>query len=62
MFCEMLALRVALDGNERVTQSHDKESVIGSKYKQFAFEARAVNGIEQGATEPPEDDYITCRL
>lgn len=62
MFCEMLALRISLDGNERVTQSAEKENKIGAEYKNFASEARTVNGIEQGATEPPEDDYITCRL
>ena len=62
MFCELLALRIALDGNERVTQAAEKEGAIGQKYKQFGADARTVNGIEQGPTEPPEDDYITCRL
>lgn len=61
MFCELLAARLALEGNERVTQSSEKESIIGAKYKQFGSEARTVNGIEQGPTEPPEDDYLTCR-
>ena len=62
MFCELLALRIALDGNERVTQKAEKEQQIGAKYKTFGFEARAVNAIEQDAQEPPEDDYITARL
>lgn len=62
MFCELLAARIALEGNERVTQSSEKESVIGAKYKQFGGEARTVNGIEQGPTEPPEDDYLTTRI
>ncbi len=62
MFCETLALRIALDGNERVTQAAAKEQTIGAKYKTFGAEARMVNAIEQGPIEPPEDDYITCRL
>lgn len=62
MFCELHALHIALDGVERVTQSAEKLSEIGQKYKQFGSDARTVNGIEQGATEPPEDDYITSRL
>lgn len=62
MFCEMLASRIALEGNERVNQSAEKEGVIGQKYKTFGSEARMVNGIEQGASEPPEDDYLSCRV
>lgn len=62
MFIEMFALHIALTGNERVTQSPEKMSEIGQKYKLIASDARTVNGIEQGPTEPPEDDYITSRL
>lgn len=62
MFCEMLALRVAVDGVERVTQSPEKKSQLEGQYKLVASDARTVNGIEQGPTEPPEDDYVTCRL
>ncbi len=61
MFCEGLAARVALEVCEPLTQSTSKLKNIGTAYDRFMGEARLVNGIEQGATESPEDDYITCR-
>jgi|GEM_PF-2363468 len=62
MFCEALASRIGMEICETLTQSSQKVSVCAAAYKQFVLEARLVNGIEQGATEPPEDDYITCRI
>jgi hypothetical protein len=61
MFCEMLALRIAEEAVEPLTQSEQKLASIISKYTKFGFEARQVNAIEEGYVEPDEDDYITVR-
>ena len=62
MFCEGLGCRIGEEICEAVTQSASKIAVCAAAYKVFMGEARTVNGIEQGATEPPEDDFITCRI
>lgn len=61
MFCEALACRVAFEVCEPLTQSGTKLGNIGQSYTMFMGDARAVNGIETGPTEPPEDDFITVR-
>lgn len=62
MFCEGLACRVAMAVCEPLTQSGAKLQSIAAEYQRFMTEARMVNGIEEGASEPPEDDWIVCRL
>lgn len=62
MYCEALGARIASEVCETLTQSTQKLGAISTAYKKFVDEARTVNGIEQGATEPDEDDYITCRI
>lgn len=62
MFCEALAARIGLEACEPLTQSTEKIKTIQEEYQKFMTEARLVNGIETGAEEPPEDDYITCRV
>lgn len=62
MFCEGLACRIALELCETLTQSEAKKGSIAALYKLQMGEARTVNGIETGPTEPPEDDYITSRI
>lgn len=62
MFCEGLGARMGMETCERLTQSTAKMSGISAMYRQFMTEARMVNGIETGPTEPPEDSYITCRI
>lgn len=62
MFCEGLSARIATEIVEDLTQSEGKLQAIGAQYKEFMTEARVVNGIETGATEPPMDDYLECRL
>lgn len=61
MFCEMLGARLGVECNERVTQSSEKLQAMEQVYKKFGDEARAVNGIETGATEPALDDFIAVR-
>lgn len=62
MFCEGLAARIAVEVCEPLTQSVEKKQTAAASYSKFMGEARIVNGIETGTTEPPEDDYIQCRL
>ena len=61
MFCEGLACRIAAEICEALTQSTTKLGNIAGFYKSVMGEARTVNAIESGATEPPTDDYIQCR-
>lgn len=61
MFCEGLAARVAAEACEAITNSTSKLQTVASAYKTFMGEARLVNGIETGPTEPPEDEYVTVR-
>lgn len=61
MFCEGLGARIGLEICEPLTQSNAKVSTIASKYEKFMKEARLVNGIETGPTEPPVDDWLACR-
>jgi hypothetical protein len=62
LFQEALAARLAFDCAEFVTQSAEKKKMIGDIYASYIGRARTVNGIETGPTEPPLDDYLTCRL
>lgn len=62
MFCEGLAARVALEVCEPLTQSTSKLGAIAKVYDQWMSDARTVNAIEQGTEQPPDDDYLTCRL
>ena len=62
MFCEGLAARVALEVCEPLTQSTAKLGAIAKIYDEWMSNARAINAIEQGTEQPPDDDYVTCRL
>lgn len=61
MFCEGWAARIATEICEALTQSTDKLKLLIGIYGKVMSEARLVNGIETGPTEPPEDDYLVCR-
>ncbi len=62
MFCEALAARMALGVVETTTNSSQKKRDIQGEYSRWVTEARLVNGIEIGAEEAPEDDWIACRV
>jgi len=62
MFCEGFAARIGLEACEAITNSNAKQQTCNNAYMKFMSEARIVNAIENGPTEPPEDDYITCRM
>lgn len=61
LFCEGLALRIALAIVEELTQSNTKLSTLAQMYTKFMGEARQVNAIEVGPTEANEDDFIVVR-
>ena len=62
MFCGGLACSIAAQVCEILTQSTAKLQTVASEYKIFMGEARTVNAIEGGPTEPPADVWITCRI
>lgn len=61
MFCEGLAARIGMEVCEELTQSSAKTGTIAQVYDEWISQARTVNGIETGAEEPPDDDYLTVR-
>lgn len=61
LFIDGFSARLALETCEILTQSDKKLAGIGGHYNKFMSEARIVNGIETGPTEPPEDSYIALR-
>lgn len=62
LFCEGFAARLAVETCESITNSNAKQQTCNNAYKLFMSEARIVDSIESGPVEPPEDDYVTCRL
>lgn len=62
MFVEGFACRIALEVCETLTQSTKKLNGIAQEYKKFMSEARVVNGIETGPTDPDLDEYIAVRV
>lgn len=62
LFVEGFAARIAFEVCEPLTQSNAKLSNIAATYKSVMTDARIVNGIEVGPTEPPMDDYLACRV
>jgi hypothetical protein len=61
MFVEGFSACIGMEVEEPIKQSTSKLTVLAGEYKIAMSEARIVNGIEQGPTEPPEDNYIQCR-
>lgn len=61
LFCEALSARVAYSICEILTQSNIKLQAIGAAYEKFMRDARMVNLIETGSTEPEEDKYLLSR-
>jgi hypothetical protein len=61
MFCEGLALTIALEVVEALTQSTAKKTMIAQEYKVRMGEARTVNAIEIGYEEPPLDEWLQVR-
>lgn len=62
MFCHALAGQLAWHGCEAITQAADKKQAAEAYYKWAIQEAGTVDGIEEGAVEPVEDEYLMVRL
>lgn len=56
LFCEALSARLGYELCEMLTQSNVKLQAIGAAYQKFIRDARIVNQIETGATEPMEEE------
>ena len=54
--------RIAWELCEPITQAVTKQRAIAADYQKFMTEARLVNGIENEAVMPAEDDWIVCRM
>ena len=61
LFCEGLAARIAYEVCETLTQSNVKLQAIAAAYQKFINDARLINWLEQGNTEPQEADYELTR-
>jgi hypothetical protein len=61
MFCEGLSLRIGLEVCSILTQSDAKMKSIAEKYKKWMGDARTIDGIEDGFTDSPDDEYIAVR-
>lgn len=62
MFCAGLAYRLALSTAPVLTNSNTTKQMVAQEYQKFMGEGRILGGIESGATEPPEDDFVVARL
>lgn len=62
MFCEGWAARLGMTVCEPITQSTSKLATLAKVYDVWIGEARTVNAIEQGPDQPPDDDFVSCRL
>ncbi len=61
LFCEGLACRIAYEVCEILTQSNVKLQAIGAAYQKFVRDARLINWLEIGSTEPQEEEYELTR-
>jgi hypothetical protein len=62
MFCEGLATRCAVAIGPTLRLNGDQMNTLANEYKLFMGEARTANAIEVGYEDPPDDDYLNCRL
>lgn len=61
LFVVALANRLAMQLCEKITQSNTKKAEALRDYVLSIREARRVNAIENVATDPPDDPWITAR-
>src|SRR5690348_4667960 len=62
MFCEGLGASIAKAVWKKLAGPAARFTDVLEAYNSAMGQARLVNGIETGPTEPAEDDYITCRI
>lgn len=61
LFCEGLAARMAVGLCETLTQNPQKKQQVTQDYDRFMSEARQINAIEVGSTEPLEEGFLVSR-
>lgn len=61
MFCEGLAARIGFEVCETITQSTAKIGTIAKIYDKWIIEAGLIDAIEDGFTDPPDDELVTVR-
>jgi hypothetical protein len=61
MFCEGMAVKVAIEICEPLTQSGEKQQLIARKYNEYMGRAKIMDAIEEGPEDQPDDTYILCR-
>lgn len=62
LFREALAMRLAKELCETLTQSNTKYQLISGDYQDAINSAKRANAIELPVQDPPEDTWITKRL
>src|SRR5271166_1483588 len=62
LFCRAFASRLAYEACETITGSDDKKQSLAQDYDRFIAQARSVNSIEQGSTDPIEEEIMLSRL
>jgi hypothetical protein len=61
-FAECFSIRAAFDLCERLTQKPDLKGFLDSRYAATIMRARKDNMLEQGSTDPEENDYLVARV
>lgn len=62
MFCEGLGAKLALNAGALLTDKEIDRKQIEAAFALAMRDARLNNAIEEGADDPPEDEWITVRL
>lgn len=61
-FYNVAAVSLAIDINERLTQSNTKRELLLREYKDAVADARRSNSFEAGPVEMPDDGWLIARL
>ena len=62
LFREVVAVELALDIVEPITQSNAKRNALVGLYDMMIREARKANAFEAPPANPPDDTWLTARL
>lgn len=61
-FYDVVAIGLAVDICEKITQSTTKRQGLEQDYKDAVKDAARANSFENGPDDPPEDDWVLARL
>jgi len=62
LFVQVLAIRLAHEACERITQSNTKKQMLAEDYLQALKTARRANAIERPTTAPVNDTWLAARM